>query len=117
MATGLFFGKCEEITLRGNVDLKSIRSVVRRIRRGCRGKPGTRYVLNCSHVRDFCGYALAEIVNLRWELQWQGSDIYLACCSPSLKRSLAVPLFESLVAHLPESERVNYPLLERHWLD
>jgi anti-anti-sigma regulatory factor len=101
MANELFFQPAAEIVLGGYVDRKAARQLVRVLRRRVRQRPRTRFLLDCSMVEDFCGYALAEFVNARRSLQWQGADMELAGCSPYLKSRLAVPLFESLLMEEP----------------
>ncbi len=104
MANELFLHPATEITLAGYIDRKAARQLARVIARRVRQRPRTQFLLNCSLVEDFCGYALAELVRLRREMQWQGADVELTDCSPYVKSRLAVPLFESL--HVEEPCRI-----------
>jgi anti-anti-sigma regulatory factor len=101
MANELFFQPAAEIVLGGYVDRKAARQLVRILRRRVRQRARTRFILDCSLVDDFCGYALAELVNARRQLQWKGADMELTGCSPYVKSRLAVPLFESLLTEEP----------------
>jgi anti-anti-sigma regulatory factor len=97
MSDALLLRSFQEITMTGFVDRKSVSQVVRRIRRRARQRPRTSFFLDCTDVRDFSGFALAELSRVRQELQWQGCDVALTHCTDYVKERLAVPLFESLV--------------------
>jgi anti-anti-sigma regulatory factor len=97
MASTLRLRLVEQISLEGFVKIASIGRLVRRIHRQVRRQPCTTFLLDCTQVQDFSGYALAKITRLRQELQWQGSDLALTNCSEYVRSRLAVPLFESLV--------------------
>jgi anti-anti-sigma regulatory factor len=101
MANRLFFHPATVIPLAGYVDRKAARRAIRNVWRRVRQRPRTQFLLNCSLVEDFCGYALADLVSLRRQLQWQGADVELTGCSPYVKSRLAVPLFESLLVEEP----------------
>ena len=98
MTNELFLPRAAEILLKGYVDRHAARRAIRTIRRQARQRPQTQFRMNCSLVEDFCGYALADLVDLRRQLQWQGADVCLEGCSETVKARLAVPLFESLLA-------------------
>ena len=101
--------QCRELLLAGYVDRKAVRRVLRTIRRQLRQRPRTHFCLNCTLVEDFCGYALADFIDLRRRLQWQGADLQLVGCSPQVKSRLVMPLFESLVVSEP-SRRHSSPI-------
>jgi ABC-type transporter Mla MlaB component len=88
--------------LAGYVDRKYVRRAIRRMRRQARSAArGGTFVLDCRGVEDFCGYALADLVDFRRQLQWRGLDLELTGCSDSVRARMAVPLFESLLAREP----------------
>jgi ABC-type transporter Mla MlaB component len=104
MRHNLFLQRRVQVPLCGYVDRRSLRSLVRAVERYAARKRGVCFVFDCSQVQDFCGYALADLVELRRRLQWQGADLELADCPASVRDRLAVPLFESLMTRSPSPE-------------
>jgi ABC-type transporter Mla MlaB component len=101
MVNEIILHRAAVVFLAGYIDRKAGLRLIRAMRARARQKPRTRFLLHCSLVKDFSGYALADLVSFRRELQWQGADVELAACSAYVKNRLALPLFESLLAAEP----------------